>query len=105
MWFATRRPMKDDLHQLVDALPEREVYAARRFLEELRDAARGASRGAPDDPVLRAFMDAPEDDEPLTAEDAAAIAEAHAEIARGEGRPWEAVRADLGLAHPDPRAD
>ena len=93
--------MKDDLHQLVDALPEREVYAARRFLEELRDAARGAM----DDPVLRAFMDAPEDDEPLTAEDAAAIAEAHAEIARGEGRPWEAVRADLGLAHPDPRAD
>jgi len=50
------------------------------------------------DPVLRAFLSAPEDDEPLTAEEEAAIREAEEEIARGEGRPWEEVQARLGLS-------
>jgi hypothetical protein len=89
--------VKEELHQLVEALPEREAHAARRFLEYLRD--RGAARGAADhdDPVLRAFMEAPEDDEPLTPEEIVAIEEAEEEIARGEGIPWERVRAELGL--------
>jgi hypothetical protein len=46
------------------------------------------------DPVLRAFLEAPEDDEPVTEEEEAAIAEAEAEIAR-EGIPWEVVEARL----------
>ncbi len=82
--------VRDELHQLIDALPEREVHTARRFLQFLRDEG--------DDPVVRAFLDAPEDDEPFTAEDEAAVAEAEAEIARGEGRPWKTVRLELGLA-------
>jgi hypothetical protein len=77
---------KAELHRLVDALPEREVHAARRFLEYLRDAG---------DPVLRAFMEAPEDDEPLTPEEEAAIREGQEALARGEVRPWEEIRAEL----------
>ena len=88
--------VKDELHRLVDALPEREAYAARRFLEYLRDSGgtRAASVAERDDSVLRAFMEAPEDDEPLTPEDEAAIQEAEAEIARGDVITWEQYRAE-----------
>ena len=77
---------KQDLHQLIDDLPESVLPEAERFLESLR---------AGDDPLLRALLEAPEDDEPLTPEDIAAIEEGKAEIARGEGIPWEVVRAQL----------
>jgi len=66
---------KVDLHQLVDQLPDDEVTAAKRFLEYLRDTH--------DDPVLRSLIEAPEDDEPLTAEDIAAIEEGKADIRAG----------------------
>lgn len=42
--------------------------------------------------MWQAFMAAPVDDEPLTAEDVAAIEEGKAETARGEGIPWEEAR-------------
>jgi Asp-tRNA(Asn)/Glu-tRNA(Gln) amidotransferase A subunit family amidase len=79
---------KDQLHRLVDALPNGEIVAAQRFLEFL-------TAFNSQDPVLRAFLDAPYDDEPLTPEEAAAVDEARAEIARGEFHSWESVRAEL----------
>lgn len=79
---------KADLHQLVDSLPDRELIAAQRFLEFLRSSEA-------EDPVIRAFLDAPYDDEPLTQEEEAAVEEARAEIARGEAQTWESVRAEL----------
>lgn len=72
---------------MVDDLPEWMLAEASRLLDSLRVQA--------DDPLLRAFMEAPEDNEPLTPEDIAAIEEGKAEIARGEGIPWEVVRARL----------
>jgi len=77
---------KDLLRRLVDALPAEELPAARRFLEYLRD------RG---DPVLRAFLDAPKDDEPLSPEDEAAVAEAEEELRQNAGAPWVQVRRSL----------
>jgi len=77
---------KDLLRRLVDALPAEELPAARRFLEYLRD------RG---DPVLRAFLDAPEDDEPLSPEDDAAVATADEELRQNAGAPWVQVRRSL----------
>jgi hypothetical protein len=79
--------VKEELHRLVEELPECELHAAKRFLEYLGAVAL--------DPVLRAFLKAPEDDEPVTEEEEAAIAEAKAEIDRGEGIPWEVVEARL----------
>ncbi|WP_437288429.1 hypothetical protein [Sorangium sp. So ce406] len=38
---ATEKDRRDDLHRLVDELPEDEVQAARRFLVYLRDVGRG----------------------------------------------------------------
>lgn len=79
--------VKETLHRLIDELPEREWPTAERFLQYLRDMGR--------DPVVRAFAEAPEDDEPVTPEEDAAIREAEEEIARGEGVPWEVVRERL----------
>ena len=42
-----------------------------------------------DDPILHAFMDAPEDDEPLTDADRAAVAEGKADAERGDVVGWE----------------
>lgn len=60
------------LHRMVDELPDWLLAEAEQALEPLR--------AAPDDPVVRALMEAPEDDEPLTAEDIAAIEEAREDV-------------------------
>ena len=78
---------KEDLRRLVEELPEGKLDAARRFLESLRDLA---------DPLVRGLAEAPEEDEQLSEEGAAALREAREEAARGEGRPWEEVRTELG---------
>lgn len=63
---------RSDLHSILDAIPEDRLSDARAALEALAD------------PVLLAFLTAPEDDEPLTPEDVAAIEEGKADIARGD---------------------
>ena len=78
--------IKEDLHRLVDELPKKELPVAKRYLEYLRNMG---------DPVLRSFMEAPEDDEEETEEETAMIEEARQEYLRGEARPWEEVRGEL----------
>lgn len=75
----------ETLHALVDRLPPEMWGEAERYLTGLTT----------DDPVLRKFLLAPLDDEPLTDGEIAAIEEGEAEIARGEGIPWEVVREEL----------
>ena len=82
--------VKEELHRLVEALPESELGTARRFLEYLRIAAR--------DPLLCALIEAPDDDEPSSAEEDSEVAEAWEEYRRGLARPWEEVRQELGSA-------
>ncbi len=78
--------IKEDLHRLVDELPKKELPVAKRYLEYLRNMG---------DPVLRSFMEAPEDDDEETEEERAMIEEARQEYLRGEARPWEEVREEL----------
>jgi len=54
---------RERLHSLVEDLPEPQVNAALRLIEDLRREA------SDPDPVSRALWEAPIDDEPLTAED------------------------------------
>jgi hypothetical protein len=75
--------MRDTLHRLVDELPESELAVAERFLNYLRATA---------DPVLRALLEAPLDDEPETDEERRAVHEAREELARGEVRTLEVLR-------------
>ena len=78
---------KDSLHRLIEALPDSAVDEAERLLQAL----------ATDDPVLRSALLAPEDDEPETPEEAAAVQEAREAMARGEVYTLKEVRRELGL--------
>lgn len=78
---------KERLHNLIDELPERELHAAERFLEYLRDAGY--------DPFLRAVAKAPQDDELETPEEAEAVREAKDEIAARQVLPHDEVRRRL----------
>jgi hypothetical protein len=78
---------KEELHRLVDRLPEGEAQAAQRFLEYLCDFA--------EDPFLAALRNAPEDDEPTTPEEDQAVEEAWRDCQAGKARPWEKVRKEL----------
>ncbi len=77
---------RENLHKLVDLLPESEWEAARRVLEE---------RLSKHDPVLHAFLNAPEDDEPETEEERAAVEEACEELRAGEELSHEDVKKKL----------
>jgi hypothetical protein len=72
---------KERLHKLVDELSEREAERALRLVEKEHE-----------DPMVAAFRDAPEDDEPLTAEEEAALEQSHEEYRRGEGVPLDEIR-------------
>ena len=78
-----------DLHALVDWLPE----CAREEVHQILLAQLEKH-----DPVAYAFFTAPEDDEPLTAEEIAEIDAALAEIDQGEPMiPDAALARELGL--------
>jgi len=79
--------IKDDLHRLDDALPEQELHAALRYMEYLRDVG--------SDEFVKALMEAPEDDEPMTAEEAEGADEAWQEYLRGEAITAEEAKREL----------
>ncbi len=70
---------REAIHHLVDELPKDELADARLYLEYLRSGR---------DPLLKKLLDAPEDDEPETEEERAAVAEA-----------WKDVRAGRTISH------
>ena len=76
------------LHRLVDALPAAELPAAERYLEFL------AGRGHP---FVQTLLNAPEADEPLGAEDRAALAEARSALEAGDVVSDRELRAELGI--------
>jgi hypothetical protein len=78
---------KERLHALVDELSEREAERALSLVEKERE-----------DPMVAAFRDAPEDDEPWTDEDEAAMAEVEADRAAGVPLiPLEEIERELGM--------
>lgn len=80
--------VKEELHRIVDLLPDAEIQAVLRFLQYLREARY-------DDRVSRLLMSAPEDPEPLTAEEALAVDRALEEFRKGQTIPWEEVRRQI----------
>ena len=68
--------MRDELHELIDALPDSELMTARRYLEFLHSGA--------DDMLTWVIDNAPNDDEPTTPEEEALVEEARQEVRRGE---------------------
>jgi hypothetical protein len=74
---------KEQLHELVDELSEPEAKRALSLVKKEHE-----------DPMIVAFRDAPEDedDEPLTAEEEAALEQSHEEYRRGEAVPLDEIR-------------
>ena len=66
-------------HRMIDELPDNEFEFAARFLAFLKQQS------------------APDDDDTLTPEEEADLAESYAEVARGEVHQWSEVRKELGL--------
>ena len=76
---------KQQLHELVDRLAPSQVHAVRGLLQAMLD------------PVSRAVASAPVDDEPLTTEEAHALAEAREWLRHNSPIPHEQVLAELGI--------
>lgn len=76
---------KAELHALVEALADDVTDEAARRLEELRD------------PVLHALLVAPDDDEPETSEERAAIAEGRKALRVGKVVDSNTLARRLGL--------
>jgi len=74
------------LHNLIERIPETEIPAAKRFLEYLVAS-----------PALRAAQLAPIDDEPVTAADETAIAQAKADVEAGRIATHDEVLREFGL--------
>jgi hypothetical protein len=75
---------KADLHRLVDALPSDSVEAVGRWLERVAE-----------DPMIAVLDAAPWDEEPSTPGEDAAVAEARAALARGEGVGFDQAKAEV----------
>jgi hypothetical protein len=80
---------RDSLHRIVDDLPETEIARAERLLEVLKETA---------EPRLHTLESAPEDDEPETVEEAAAVAEAWRDHREGKSLTTKDLMQRLGLA-------
>ena len=76
------------VRRLVDEMHESELETVETFVEFVHE------RG---DPVLRALLNAPYDDEPVTEEEEEAVREALEDIAAGRVQTLEEVEKELGL--------
>lgn len=83
----TRDELLERLIQLVQDLEYNDLYAADRFITYLHSTAH--------DPVLRAMLNAPFDDEPETPEERAAVEEALEDVRAGRVLSHEEARSRL----------
>lgn len=81
---------RERIHRLIDELPEADVSAALRLVEQVK-----ADPMAYRDPVLGTSTTGPEDDEPLSPDDEAALKEAYANVASGRVFPHQVARRRL----------
>lgn len=80
---------RQNLHRLVEDLPETEITRAQRLLEVLREMA---------EPPHFTLENAPEDEEAETPEEAAAVAEAWREHKEGKSLTTDELKRSLGLS-------
>jgi len=80
---------KEHAHELIERLPPSQLAAVVGLLEAMLD------------PVARAIAQAPIDDEPLTAEEQKALAEARQWLKDHQPIPHEQVLAELGITQSD----
>lgn len=79
---------KKELYDLIDALPESELYPARRFLEFLLDQAKKKR-------IMDAFNRAPEEEDEIPPEELEAIKEGESDLEKGRIESWDKVLKNL----------
>lgn len=79
--------LRHEVQELLAELPDGELWRVKDFLAYLRTGDR----------MLLTMASAPYDDEPLTPEEEAAVAEGLEDSRRGNVRSLEEVRRELGL--------
>lgn len=80
---------REELHRMLDEIPEGKLPVVRKYLKNVRDAA--------DDPVRRAIENAPLDDEPETEKEKQAVEEGKADIRAGRTLSNDELKRELGL--------
>ena len=80
---------RDELHRLVEEIPESEIMPATRYLRYLREFG--------EDPLLKKLMSAPIDDEPETEEEVRGVEQARKELEAGDILTTEELKRELGL--------
>ncbi len=80
---------RDELHRMLDAIPERKLHDVRKILETFSDDESS--------PVRKAIENAPLDDEPETDEERRAVEEGEADIRAGRTLSTEELRRELGI--------
>jgi hypothetical protein len=89
---------REELHRLIDLLDEEFVEElVQRVADRLRNLE-AHRRGEEEEPLLALLRAAPPDDEPLTAEDEAALEEADEAERAGRVRPLDEAFRDLDEA-------
>ena len=83
-----RAALRQDLKELIDALPDRDLYAVKRYIQFLNYL---------DDPVAMSMAEAPLDYEPLTDDEIAALSEGKEDVKAGRLIPHEEIMREFGL--------
>jgi hypothetical protein len=91
--------VKAELHSLIDSLSEAQANKLKKVVSLFVTEFMAVERENTDknQAFIKTLMNAPEDDEPLSADDLAAIAEAEEDIKAGRVRPLSDVAKELGL--------
>lgn len=80
---------REELHRLVEDMPDSEVTPALRYLRYLRELG--------EDELLKKLMSAPIDDEPETEEELQGVRQARKELESGDTLSTEELKRELGL--------
>lgn len=83
------REQREQAHLLLNAVPDDKIPKIRSLLASIVD------------PLAVALANAPVDDEPITAEEEQALAEAREALTRGEGIAHEEIMKEFGLTWED----
>ncbi|GMA66264.1 hypothetical protein NZD89_28835 (plasmid) [Alicyclobacillus fastidiosus] len=78
---------REELHRLIDQIPDSELTAAQRYLLFLRDV----------DPVKKALDAAPVDEEQETDEEAKLVKQALEDFRAGRSKTTDELKRELGL--------
>jgi hypothetical protein len=84
----TKDARRERLHRLVEDMHEGELETVETFIDFVHERC---------DPVLRALLTAPYDDEPVTDEERAAVQEGLDALEAGDVYTMEEVEKELGL--------